>query len=303
MQLQKISAYDPYSYLRSKETEQIKAVTLPLQTRYFEEVPTKSFSDVLSVSSDASNSYVNDLPVADFSGRVEFEPTGDPERDKNIQYAIDYYSSCFDFTNKWDYDKLTAEEDFIGMSNAEKYKAIYEKYQHCYGENFLEASAVDYEPVPSDYDHWSKVIRQFNQEVNTACGGADNAKEARRDALYGNNLSDSEVRQAIIEKYAHDGKITNRDFCKMTNEMDLCGVGGGIRNSNNPCGKIPNNIFEYLRERNHTAAMEQKMECYITKGDIKDFIEAYNHRRYLNNVSPVYGAALEQIVTSLGYNI
>ncbi len=300
MQLQKISAYEPYSYMKARETEQIKAVTLAQQTRYSEEMPTKSFHDVLSVSSNASNSYGNDLPVADFSGRVEFEPTGDPERDKNIQYAINYYSSCFDFTNKWDFDKLTAEEDFIGMSNAEKYKAIYEKYQHCYGENFLEASAVDYGVIPSDYDHWSKVIRQFKQEVNTVCGGADNAKEARKDALYGDGLSNAEVRQAIIEKYVHDGKITNRDFCKMTNEMDLCGVGGGIRNSNNPAGKVPNNIFEYLRERNHTAVMEQKMDCYITESDIKDFIEAYNHRLYLKNVKPEYGAALKQIVAALG---
>ncbi len=299
MQLQKISAYDPYSYMKAKETEQIKAVTLAQQTRYFEEMPAQSFRDVLNVSANASNPYVSDLPVSDFSRRVEFEPTGDPERDKNIRYAIDYYSSCFDFTNKWDYDKLTAEEDFIGMSNAEKYKAIYEKYQHCYGENFLEASAVDYELIPSDYDHWSKVIRQFKQEVNDACGGAENAEEARRDALYGEGLSNAEVRQAIIEKYVHDGKITNRDFCKMTNEMDLCGVGGGINSSNSLTSRRPNNIFEYLREKNHIAAREATMDCYITELDIKSFIETYNHRCYLNNVLPEYGAALKQIVAAL----
>lgn len=286
MQLQKISAYDPYSYMKARETEQIKKVNLEQHIRYFEEAPCQSFGDVLNNASNA-----NDLPVADFSGRRQY--------DTATQYAIDYYNSCFDFTNKWDFDELTAQEDFTGMSNAEKYKAIYEKYQHCYGENFLEADAVDYYALPSDDDLWISVIRQFNREVEAACGGDENAREARRDALYGEGLSSAEVRQAIIEKYVHDGKITNRDFCKMTNEMDLCGVGGGIRNSNNPAGKVPNNIFEYLRERNHTAVMEQKMDCYITESDIKDFIEGYNHRLYLQNVKSEYGEALKQIVAAL----
>ncbi len=300
MQLQIISGYDPYSYMKAKETEQIKAVTLAQQTRYSEEMPAKSFRDVLSVSSNASNSYVNDLPVADFSGRVEFEPTGDPEKDKNIKYAIDYYSSCFNFTNKWDYDKLTAEEDFIGMSNAEKYKAIYEKYQHCYGENFLEASAVNYQLIPSDYDHWRKVIRQFEQEVNTACDGVDNAMEARREALYGEGLSDSDVRSAIMEKYMRDGKVTNRDYCKMTNEMDLCGVGGGINSSNSLTSRRPNNIFDYLREKNHIAAREATMDCYMTKSDFNEIIRNRNYGYYNCTDPSKYEDALQQIVAALG---
>lgn len=331
MQLQNVSNYFPYSYLISKETKQLKTLSPAQQNRYSEKLPTKSFLDVLSVSTDASNPYGSDLPVADFSGRVEFESTGDSERDENIRCAIDYYNSCFDFTNSRDYDRLTAEEDFTGMSNAEKYKAVYEKYQHCYGENFLEASAGDYDLIPSEYDFCTPIIRKFESEVNKVCGGEAKAQKARRDALYGENMSDTEVRQAIIDKYVVDGKITNRDYNKMTNEMDLCGVGGGIRNSNTQFGKIPTNIFDYLREHGmghvadeimksymtdreieayfsgyaqrakhiEPAYSDEYMDSYMTENDFNDLMTGYEHRVYMNNVTPQYGEALTQILGAL----
>ena len=321
MQINAIIGYDPYSYLKAKETQQVKAVTLSQQTQYTKKLSVTSFHDVLSKSFNNENT----VSTTDFSEHNEFKTTGDDKRDENIRNALNYYSSCFDFTNSRDYESLTAKEDFNGMSNADKYRSIYEKYQHCYGENFLEASAGDYGLIPSEYDIYSPVIRKFKEEVNEACGGEAEAIKARRDALYGENLSDTEVRRAIIEKYVVDGKITNRDFNKMTNEMDLCGVGGGIRNSNTESEKVPVNIFDYLRERgmdtvadrimkscmtdkeiaayySHSSVMNNRSndpDSYMTGDDFNVLMKGYEHRVYMKNVSPQYGEALAQILSAL----
>ncbi len=156
-----------------------------------------------------------------------------------------------------------------------------------------------YELIPSVYDHWTKVIRQFDREVEAACGGADNAAEARRDALYGEDLSDKEVRQAIIDKYVRDGEITNRDYLKMTYEMDLCGVGGGIHTSNTRMGRGSSNIFDYLREKNHLEARELTLDCYMTKSDFDDIVKnCHLGPSYCSSPSK-YGDALQQIMASL----
>ncbi|MDE6592139.1 MAG: hypothetical protein K2K57_03635 [Oscillospiraceae bacterium] len=313
--------YDTYSYLKAKETRQVKAETPSQQTQYTEKLSVTSFRDVLRKSFNNENS----IPTADFSEYNEFKTTGDEKKNENIKNALNYCSSCFDFTNSKDYDRLTAEENFSGLSNAEKYKSIYEKYQHCYGENFLEASAGDYGLIPSEYDIYTPVIRKFKEEVNEACGGEAEVIKARRDALYGENLSDTEVRKAIIEKYVTDGKITNRDYNKMTNEMDLCGVGGGIRNSNTKSDKVPVNIFDYLRERGMDAAADEIMkscmtdkeiaayyshssvvrrnsndlDSYMTADDFNVLMKGYEHRVYMKNVSQQYGEALAQILSAL----
>jgi len=292
MQLQSVSSYDPYAYLKARETEQIKKVNLEQHIRYLEEAPSQTFGDVLNSVYNASNA--NDLPVADFSKRVEF--------DTATQYAIKYYNSCFDFTNEWDFDELTAGEDFTGMSNAEKYKAIYEKYQHCYGENFLEADAVDYYLIPTEYDHWTPVIHRFYDEVDAACGGDKNAREARKDALYGEDLSDKEVRQIIIDKYVHNGEITNRNYLKMTNEMDLCGIGGGIHTSNTFFGRGPSNVFDelrVLREWDPIEAREPTLDCNMTKSDFDDIVKHCHLGPSYCSSPAKYGDSLQQIIASL----
>ena len=53
-----------------------------------------------------------------------------PQFGPNVENGLRYQRSCFDFTNSAEFAKLTAAEDFKGMSDAEIYKAIYEKYQY-----------------------------------------------------------------------------------------------------------------------------------------------------------------------------
>ena len=64
----------------------------------------------------------NDIAIADFSELYSFYPTGDHGHDYQVQMGINYNKTCYDGTNRRDYDKLTAEEDFTGMSAAEIYK-------------------------------------------------------------------------------------------------------------------------------------------------------------------------------------
>ena len=165
-------------------------------------------------------------------GYYLFEPTGDPKQDKIIELTLLYRRSCVDYTHASEFDKLTEEMDLTGMSNAEKYMAIYEKYKYCYGENFTDVGAVNY-PSFTEYGTQFHIYSQFEDEVNEACGGLAAAKKARIEALYGKGLTASEVRQKIIDKYYYDG-MTLRDLLKMTNEMRLCGVDGGITNLLDP---------------------------------------------------------------------
>ncbi|MCM1380810.1 MAG: hypothetical protein NC192_02650 [Muribaculaceae bacterium] len=166
-------------------------------------------------------------PIADFSKRYSFYPTGDPERDYQIQMGLNYNSTCYNGKNYWDYEKLTAAEDFTGMSAAEIYKAIYEKYKHCYGENFLDINAVPYARPPHSEDFYGELVDKFYDELEVAVGDTAARQKARREALYG-DMSDYDVRAAIIEKYTSGRKPTNADLYKITAEFDRCGVGGGI---------------------------------------------------------------------------
>lgn len=167
--------------------------------------------------------------IVDFSKCYSFYPTGDHGHDYQVQMGINYNRTCYDGTNRRDYDKLTAAEDFTGMSAAEIYKAIYEKYQHCYGKNFLDINAVPYVAPPHSEDFYGGLLDRFYSELEAAIGGTSERQKACREALYG-DMSDYEIRAAIVEKYSSDGTLTNSDLYKIAKTMDQCGVGGGIHN-------------------------------------------------------------------------
>ncbi|MDE6747116.1 MAG: hypothetical protein K2J72_10875, partial [Oscillospiraceae bacterium] len=165
--------------------------------------------------------------------KISFEGLYTPEFSPNVENGLRYQRSCFDFTHSAEFAKLTAAEDFTGMSDAEIYKAIYEKYQYCYGKNFYYADAISYPMAPSDYDDYNKVIRRFEKEVAAALGddlgNEKHVKAARREALYGDK-SDYEVRQAIIDEYDLSDGMTFRELYKMTYDMWKVGLDGGLHN-------------------------------------------------------------------------
>ena len=246
-----------------------------------------------------------DVQIADFSELYSFYPTGDREQDYQIQMGINYNKTCYDGTNRRDYDKLTAAEDFTGMSAAEIYKAIYEKYQHCYGENFIDINAIPYVAPPYSEDSFRQFMDRFDKEIETAIGSSNYAdiQKARREALYG-DMSDYDVRAAIMEKYAADG-FTNSDLYKITAEMDRCGVGGGIHNPlksvlTSERAEILHNYVKYgitTSVEDSCAARERMLaspvETYLIEG-----IE--RHGNGMNITNSTFLAAYEQIRETCG---
>lgn len=245
--------------------------------------------------------YDTSVQIADFSKLqlYSFYPTGDHGHDYQVQMGINYNRTCYDGTNRRDYDKLTAEEDFTGMSAAEIYKAIYEKYQHCYGKNFIDINAIPYVVPPYSEDSFRQFIDRFNNEIKSAIGSSNYAdiQKARREALYG-DMSDYDVRAAIMEKYAADG-FTNADLYKVTAEMDRCGVGGGIHNSL---------IFVWTKDRsqvlyNSSLGIKTSVEesCAMYEETLASPLDPYmldgieSHSKAMGAANPKLYSALDQL--------
>ena len=284
--------YEPSSRFLSKE--EVKSAVSFMET----------YADAIKKAEEKKTQSADfpeyDVAVFDFTvhAPTDIEPTGDAKFDKKVQEAIAYYNSCFDFTNSGDFRDLTVAEDFTGMTKAEKYAAIYQKYQHCYGENFLEGNAADTWYIPSKYNVYKPIIDNFNQEIYAACG-KNGAEKARKEALYGDCKNDYEVREAIIQKYMQnstDGRLTHRDYYKMTYEMDLCGVGGGI------CRSMHNETYvtHYLGDTALDDNTSEKfLDSYITQTDIQDIINSYSIVSQYSFDTSSYFPALNQIISAI----
>lgn len=264
----------------------------------------KTAINIAEIQAEAEkNANYIDIPdeqIAKFDNISRYHPTGDEKYDRKVNEALDYYESCFDCRNSHDYDELTAKEDFTGMTTAEKYLAVYKKYQHCYGENFLDGSAASLWAVPYDYDYYGHVLTKFYRETEDICGDNKAAMAARREALYGDCENDSEVRDAIIKKYM-DGKpsngITRRDYNKIVREMDMCGVGGGISNNLQEWAYIPKNIHNLSHESFSSA---KYLDSYLTSTDIEDITRSYDYLRRCGSANDTYFTALSQITSKFG---
>lgn len=254
--------------------------------------------DAASTAHKAVNSGIADnILIAEVDLTQRFTPTGDPEQDKRLAAKYDYFDSCTDYTNAADYDELTANEDLTGLTVSEKYKAIFEKYQHCYGENFLEAGAIRYWASP--------VVEKFNSELREKCGtdyGCE-IEKAHRELLYG-STSKSEARQKILDKYTENGNLTVRNLFKAVNEMCLCGAAngglGGIYDT--VLDRIESNtgnVDEYYKE-DHIGLLISKLDNYITASDCQKMLKTYQSRSYFQGVSAEQGAVIKQIIEACG---
>jgi hypothetical protein len=185
------------------------------------------------------------------------------------------------------------------MTNAEKYKAIYEKYQYCYGENFMDSLAVYY---PED-DPYQKIIDRFNKEVETACGGSEEATQARIEALYGSDLSDYEVREKIIEKYKSDD-TTYLDICKMANEMKNCGMNTGLRKNLDPVTAGAGSFYSAFSNIDSYDYRETMLGSTNVKKYLTILKDTY-HGMVSNGISlhPDYGTTLGQVLSAFGMSL
>lgn len=200
-----------------------------------------------------------------------------PEFSPNVENGLRYQRSCFDFTHSAEFAKLTAAEDFTEMSDAEIYKAIYEKYQYCYGKNFYYGKAISY-PIPSsEYDDYNKIIRRFNNEVAAALGGEEYVKAARREALYG-DMSDHDVRQAIIDSYNLEDGMTFRELYQMTYDIWKVGLDGGLHN------RLDDLFYDFS-----TAESRANCDNIATR---ENYLDAKVSGKYLNELQKFYANAM-----------
>lgn len=199
------------------------------------------------------------------------------------------------FSNARDYDKLTAEQDLTGMTKAEKYTVIYEKYQHCYGENFLQAFERSFTVPAAERDDYTRLQIKWNNELKAEFGSIENAEKARREALYG-NADENTVRNEIIGKYAQNDKLTFRDLYDMTYEMSLCGVDHGMSDA-------LDNIFEtyggyYMSQPGEHGQLlrEQMLDDEVTADHFKYLFDVQSSKLHFGNpTDPQMGQVIGQI--------
>lgn len=308
--------YTPQQYLYHLGEDGSVVGKTKIQSRIPEEMPEMPFLDLVETYREAAEKAAASpnppidpetqrIAFIDFDSmkRYPFEPTGDEEVDRIMQLGYDYRKSCFDLTNRKDYEAMTAAEDFTGMTDAEIFKAIYEKYQHCYGENFYEAYAIDYLNMHMERTYGS-ILRQFEDELSGVFGDyyGSRVQNARREALYG-NMRDDEIRRTIMEKYMEDGSITLRNLFKALNEMDACGGGGEMMSGlNRPAnfGDGVDSIYNSLSQTESIWARERNMDKPVTPKLFQQLKSFCEYQVNFNHGSKKKLSAINQIMEMCG---
>ena len=151
------------------------------------------------------------------------------EADKYVmRLSWEHNLKYFDFSSGISLEQVIdsgKNADYTGMSDAEKYMTIFNRYAQAFGENFANWAGTIY--ITDSNSIFSRVRHEFNKEVIAAFGTSEKATQAYRTALYG-NMSENEVRAAIAAKYPPANKMTLRDFMYMVIEMNEFGVDGGL---------------------------------------------------------------------------
>ncbi|MBQ8827334.1 MAG: hypothetical protein IJ007_09605 [Oscillospiraceae bacterium] len=230
---------------------------------------------------------------------------GNPEHpeieimNKIVRLGMAYKKSCFDFTNASDFDEITAQQTadgFDGLSDSEKYRLIYEKYQHCYGENFIYADSIEY-IIPAQDDPYLDIIRKFRKELEDTFGSIENTVNACREAYYG-DMSDFEIRQSIIDRYSGDG-ITQYELFKIGEDMSQCGVGAGFLSALNPIGN-PTIYHSPLSAEHPMLIRERQLDKPVTKAFMDDLIANYENRILCGGyMSPEHLEVISQIAADI----
>jgi hypothetical protein len=150
----------------------------------------------------------------------------------NLEWALAGLSECrrnFISPYSVDFRKLSRDADLSGFSDltdTDKYKAIYEHYQECFGDDFLKSFAFGV-PYPGNY---YSIFKTFNDEISEVFGGQKEAQKVYRKAYY-SDMTDEEIRKTIIENYPQKGKRTYRDILEMSFDMYRAGVDNGLFSS------------------------------------------------------------------------
>lgn len=275
---------------------------LPYVKNYYWHLNEYGNYDLLATDEFKAEAAEKGYGVAEWYSGRGFESTGDDRTDGYIERGIAYRDSCFDITNLPEFAEITSQEDFTGMTDGEIYKAIYEKYQYCYGENFLDATALSYISPRSEYDFTLSTIDKFNAEVERTFGNAENAAKARVEALYGSDLTDSEIVDAIIEKYKSSDN-TYLDIIKMANEMENCGINVGLRKKLDPIGQ-PGVFYSVFDNKDDYDYRDSILDSTNVTKYLKTVRDSYRSDvSFGRAVAPGYGAVLGQLLNAYGLSL
>jgi hypothetical protein len=129
----------------------------------------------------------------------------------------------FETAYSLEFQQMTEETDLSGLSDTEKYKAIMDKYEYCYGDDFLNSYSLGV-PITSQY---LGKLKRLSDELEEQFGSAEAALKVFRQAEYG-NITDAQIRAEIIDKYPPKGERTYRDIIYMSYEMNRAGVDNGL---------------------------------------------------------------------------
>lgn len=216
-----------------------------------------------------------------------------------VRLGMAYKKSCFDFTNANDFDEITEQyrlDGFDEMSDPEKYRLIYEKYQHCYGKNFIYADSIEY-IAPAEEDPYMDIIRKFRNEMKEVFGSTENMVKACREAYY-EGMDDYEIRQSVIDSYS-DGGITQYELFMIAEDMSQCGVGAGLLSALNPIGN-PTIYHDPLSAEHPMLIRERQLDRRVTKSFMDDLVLNYENRIMCGGYMPSeHLEVLGQIMSNL----
>ncbi len=112
--------------------------------------------------------------------------------------------------------------DYSTMNENEIYNAVLDEYKHKFGDDFLDRKKLCLSPVT--YEE-ATIYSDFHLKLENLLGGPKEVRAVAREATYG-DMSDDEVREAIVEQYSQD-TMTLRDFMYISYEMQRVGVDVG----------------------------------------------------------------------------
>jgi hypothetical protein len=175
--------------------------------------------------------------------------------------------------------------DYSGMSDAEKYRTVYERFEKAFGKDFWKADAIKYTGIISS-NNGGMVYNGFLGQLKSVFGSMENAEKAHRTAMYG-NMTSSEIRKEIASKYPPAGQITLRQFYYMTREMSLAGV-------DEEMSKVIDEVHRDYKSDLHPDIMREAL--FDKPLDLKKLCDMYNGTSYTGYVSRGTGRVLQDLL-------
>ena len=205
--------YNPYAYLSAQTVDGISAVAQKPIKLDSEAITTLSFDDILA------NVLHN-----------PYDPRSRYEQAMIVQLGLMHNAKYFDYgdvnAKLRELRNIAETSDYSGMSDADKVMMIYNRWDKAFGD-FRQAAAVGSMGLAGIQTADNKIMLQFINELTDVFGNMENVHAAYRTAQYG-NMSNSEIRAEIANRYPSTNKITLRDFYHMVWEMEQVGVDEGL---------------------------------------------------------------------------